>query len=202
MSSLHDLVQGVSLSGVIQQDAPAFLIHHGASSTAYHVRDVAMAAARIAGQFEVDPQRAEIGGWLHDISTVIPNEDRMGRAREWGIEVLTEEEQFPMILHQKLSVVMARELFGVKDEGILSAIGCHTTLKRDATVLDKVVFIADKIAWDQPGAAPFLGELQGALMVSLDAGCKVYLRWLWDQREKLRCVHPWFVEAYQQMVGE
>ncbi|OLF95341.1 Hydrolase (HAD superfamily) [Bacillus licheniformis] len=35
-----------------------------------------------------------------------------------------------MIIHQKLSKVMARDLFQVADEDILNAIECHTTLKK------------------------------------------------------------------------
>ncbi len=35
-----------------------------------------------------------------------------------------------MILHQKQSVCIAKELFNIKDREILSAIECHTTLKK------------------------------------------------------------------------
>jgi hypothetical protein len=63
-------------------------------------------------------------------------------------------------------------LFGVADEGILSAVGCHTTLRAGASPLDKVVFVADKIAWDQAGPPPFLADLQAGLDRSRDHGAR------------------------------
>ena len=104
-----------------------------------------------------------------------------------------------MILHQKLSAILAHELFGVDDLAVLSAIGCHTTLRADATPLDKVVFLADKIAWDQSGSPPYRDALLDALTHSLDAGACVYLQHLWAQRATLPVVHPWFENAYRQL---
>lgn len=67
---------------------------------------------------------------MHDISGVIPNEKRIAAAEALGIDILPEERIFPMIIHQKLSKVMARDLFQVADQDILNAIECHTTLKK------------------------------------------------------------------------
>src|SRR5688572_24097477 len=158
-----------------------------------------MQAREVALKFGLDAEQAEIAGWLHDISTIIPNDKRIETARAWGVEVLPEEITLPMIIHQKLSVVMARELFHVYDEAVLSAIGCHTTLKVGASVLDKVVFVADKLAWDQPGVAPFHAEMWEAFERSLDELTLVYLRYLWERRETLAVVHPWMREAYLEM---
>jgi HD superfamily phosphohydrolase YqeK len=107
----------------------------------------------------------------------------------------------PMILHQKLSVVIASDIFGVTDEAVLSAIGCHTTLKANASPLDKVVFIADKIAWDQPYTAPFLEGVLASLEQSLDQAVLHYLHYLWQQRDTIPVIHPWFVAAYEQLKG-
>ncbi len=78
---------------------------------------------------------------------------------------------------------------------MLSAIECHTTLKGNPSELDKIVFVADKIAWDQSGTPPYLDDLLAALDRSLDQAALVYLDFLWDQREQLRVVHPWMVAA-------
>ena len=65
-----------------------------------------------------------------------------------------------MIIHQKLSKVIAKEIFKVDDEEILNAICCHTTLRKHATKMDLVLFVADKIEWDQNGAPPYLAEVK------------------------------------------
>lgn len=104
-----------------------------------------------------------------------------------------------MIVHQKLSALMARELFGITDAEVLSAIGCHTTLKANASPLDKTLFVADKIAWDQQGRPPYLTDLLAALERSLDGAALVYLDYLWERRETLPVLHPWVRAAHRQL---
>lgn len=189
-------------SGNLRLDMAHFLQLHGHTETAGHCARVAAEAKRLAERFGADATAAEAAGLLHDISTVIPNAERIAAAHEFAVPVLPEEAHFPMIIHQKLSVILARDLFGVTDQVTLSAIGCHTTLKANASLLDKVVFIADKIAWDQPGTPPYLNDLLPALARSLDQGVFVYLDFLWQQRATLRVVHPWLREAHEQMVAQ
>jgi predicted HD superfamily hydrolase involved in NAD metabolism len=196
---MEDLLRDIRLTGRLAESVPRFLYAHGCAHTADHVRAVAAVSGRLAGCFDVDVAQAETGGWLHDISAVIPVASRVAFAERHGIPVLPEERRVPMILHQKLSALLARDVFGVEDEAVLSAIGCHTTLCRDATPLDKVVFLADKIAWDQAGRPPYLDELNRALENSLDAAICVYLQTLWDTRQALPVVHPWLADAHAQL---
>ncbi len=186
------------VTGVPRRDVPAFLTRHGFPQTAAHVRDVAQEARRIAAIAHLDADGAERAGWFHDVSVVLPLDERIAVAHACGVDVLPEEIAFPMIVHQKLSVVFARELFGERDAAVLSAIGCHTTLQADASPLDTVVFVADKIAWDLPGIPPYRNALLTALDASLDAAALVYLRYLWERRETLGVIHPWFRAAYRQ----
>lgn len=186
-------------TGDVPRDAVRFLRLYDHSETARHVTQVAAKAGELAERFGLDRGAAVIAGFLHDISAVIPNEQRIEVALTYGLEVLPEERKLPMITHQKLSALMARDLFGVTDGGILSAIGCHTTLKMNASALDKVVFVADKIAWDQAGTPSYLEKLEAALEQSLDAAALVYLESLWQQRESLPVLHPWAEEAYHQL---
>lgn len=186
-------------SGDLAADVPAFLVHYGHVRTAEHSERVAVEAGRLAARFEVHIESAEAAGWLHDISAIFPAPDRANVARQLGIDILPAEEAFPMIAHQKLSVVVAQMLFGITDASVLSAIGCHTTLRRDPSQLDKVLFVADKIAWDQFNDPPYLDALQAALDASLDAAAYCYLDYLWQQRHSLRVVHPWTVVAHEHL---
>lgn len=196
---LATLRQSLNLTGRLPNDVSQFLTHHAQAPTASHSARVAAQAVILARRLGVDAEQAEAAAWLHDVSAVIPDEARLQLAEAHGLAVLPEEVRLPMLVHQKLSALLARELFGVADAAVLSAIGCHTTLKRDASALDKVVFVADKIAWDQSGEPPYLGALQNALERSLDAAAWVYLDFLWQQRSRLPVLHPWVADAYQQL---
>ena len=195
---LVGLGDGLTLSGAPQSDIPAFLISHDFPETARHCAAVAREARRIAVRVGADADGAERAGWFHDVSIVLPTAERVAAARTLGVDVLPAEAAFPMILHQKLSVVLARDIFGERDGAVLSAVACHTTLKADASVLDTVLFVADKIAWDQPGIPPYQDALLTALETSLDAAAFAYLRHLWERRLALGVIHPWFVDAYLQ----
>lgn len=185
--------------GPIGDRVTAFLCQTGYPNTAKHSTAVAAEARCIAGLVGADENAAETAGWLHDISAVISPADRVIVAECWGLDVLPEELRFPPIIHQKLSVILAKELFEVNDPRILSAIGCHTTLKPGASQLDKVVFVADKIAWDQPGDPPYRDAMPHALDHSLDAAALIYLEYLWQQRDSLPVLHPWAVAAYREL---
>ena len=196
---LRPLVDGLNLTGNIAGDAVLFLLHHGCPRTAQHSAEVAAVASNIAERFNLTPDKAEIAGWLHDISAVFPADDRANIAHRMGIPVLPEEERFPMLIHQKLSAIISYQIFGVRDRDILSAISCHTTLKRAASDFDKAVFVADKIAWDRHDQPPYLSAIHNALRDSLDAAALVYLQYIWDQRDTLREIHPWLRDAYTQL---
>ncbi len=199
MLSLEQL-QTFMPTGNIRKDATGFLMQYGHAVTAGHCSSVAHKAKELAKKFAANEAKAEIAGWFHDISAVVPNEERIGMARANNLRVLPEEEKLPMIIHQKLSRLIARNVFYIEDEEILSAIECHTTLKANASSLDKIVFVADKIAWDQEGKPPYLKEILEALEHSLEAAALVYLDYLWRQRETLPVLHPWVVEARSSLL--
>jgi len=187
-----------TLTGDVRADAAALLRSHGREDTADHAQRVAAVAQRLARRWGVDDRSAEIAGGLHDISAIVPYDDYLQVAEALGLEVLAEERQAPVLLHQKLSVVIARQVLAVADEPVLSAVGCHTTLRADSSALDKVVFVADKIAWDQAGDPPYLAEMALAAEQSLDLAAYCYLDYL---RHKHRTLHPWACQAYEQLAA-
>jgi predicted HD superfamily hydrolase involved in NAD metabolism len=196
---LNVLILDIPLTRNIQHDSQALLAHHGHATTAAHSLRVAAEAKRLALRQNEDPAKAEIAGWLHDISAIVPRNRQLGLAEGLEIDILPEERTYPLLLHQKLSAVIAREVFAVTDPAILSAIECHTTLKANSSALDRIIFVADKLKWDQPGDPPYLGALQTALEHSLDAAALCYLDTLWQRRATLPALHPWVVAAYQEL---
>ena len=188
-------------TGDIQADVSKLLLQHGHEHTYHHVKSVAAKAGELARQFGGEVELSEDAAWLHDISTVVPNEERIALAEALNTKVLPEERQFPMIIHQKLSVSFAKAVFGVTDPAVLSAIGCHTTLKAGASLTDKIVFVADKVAWDQPGTLPYQKELIEGLEHSIDTAALAYLDYLWHRRGELRVLHPWVTEARNDLLA-
>jgi predicted HD superfamily hydrolase involved in NAD metabolism len=195
----QSLTHGLSLCGSLPEDMLLFLRHHGHPRTANHCLQVGAQARRLAERFGASLAQAELAGWLHDISAVIPNAERLAAARSLGLEVLPEEEAHPMLLHQRLSAEMAGPIFGVSDPPVLSAIACHTTLRPGASLLDQIIFVADKIAWDGGGEDPGVALLQAALERSLEAAALCYLEGLVQRGAALPVLHPWAAQAYAEL---
>ncbi|MBY0159715.1 HD domain-containing protein [Cytobacillus firmus] len=199
MKSVYKNLVINTLSGNLKDDIYNFLVNNGCPKTAKHCVRVGKEARKIAERFNANADSAEIAGYLHDISAVYSNDVRIQVSYDLGIEVLSEEEAFPMIIHQKISKEMARDIFNIMDQEILDAVGCHTTLKKNSTILDKVLFVADKIEWDQIGEPPYLFQITQKLDHSLNDAAFEYIDFLWKQRDNLRVIHPWLRDAYYEL---
>lgn len=159
---LSQLFEGFTLTGDLSADAPGFLRHHGREAIARHVEMVAANARELARRTGAGEEVALTAAWLHDISRVLPYAKMVEPARRHGLELLPEEIQSPQLIHGKLSVLLAERLFGVHDPVVLDAIRCHTTLRPNPTLLDKLLFIADKRSWLRR-EAPYHAALEAAL---------------------------------------
>jgi predicted HD superfamily hydrolase involved in NAD metabolism len=196
------LIEDLTFTSDLVKDSNNFLIKHKKFRIAEHSLRVAQKAKTLAGQYGADEKLAEVAGLLHDIGGVYPNDKRVEVSNMLKINILPEEEELPLILHQKISVVMAQQIFNIQSEEVLSAIGCHTTLKAGASTMDKILFVADKIEWDQDGLPPYINEIQEAVNISLELAAFTYLKYLWDDNSKLKVIHPWLTEAYKELKKE
>jgi predicted HD superfamily hydrolase involved in NAD metabolism len=186
----------------LRNDIESLFLKNKEQGTLEHTIIVASEARRIALLFDADPLLAEQAGLLHDISNVIPIADMMSIAEELCIEILDDERRYPRIVHQKLSKDMSREIFKMTNADVLDAIECHTTLKAGASKLTKILFVADKISWDLPGDHPYQGLMKEKLLLfDLDGAVLTYLNYVWGQRENLKLVHPWLIEAREELMN-
>ena len=186
------------LSGDIRTDVKNILLINGKSKTYIHVANVADRNALISKTYDLDHDKCVIAGLLHDISAVIRPEDMLKYAYENRLEVCEAERKYPFLLHQRLSKICAVEYFNISDEEILSAIECHTTLKKCPSKYEMSLFIADKLAWDREGLPPFYEEVNAALDVSLEAACYKYMEYMVDN-DMILCPHDNWIEAYEQL---
>ncbi|WP_086314652.1 hypothetical protein A5821_002238 [Enterococcus sp. 7F3_DIV0205] len=174
-----------------------FLTDQNCLRTYEHCISVGDYAYELGKEFLDEPYKARVAGYLHDISAIYPDDQRIDVAKKMGIELYQEELELPMIIHQKISKEIALNEFNVTDPAILSAIECHTTLKEEYSDLDLVVFIADKIKWDRKGEPPYLNQLMVALDISLEEAAYCYIDYLLNH--DIQVIHPWLREAYLKL---
>lgn len=196
-------VQGFEATGNLRSDIKRFFEANNDRETLDHTYKVAGVALRVAERYEADSKKALAAALLHDISNVIPVSDMMETAEKLAIPIIDEERTYPRIVHQKLSKAMAAQLFHIDDEEILNAIECHTTLKAQSTLLDKVLFISDKMAWELPGEQPYLKDIKDKVNNDqLIEGILIYLDHLWDNRANMKLVHTWLIAAREELSND
>lgn len=193
-----DYIKTEPLSGDIRTDIKTLLFINGKCDTYIHVSNVAERNALIAEVYDLDYDKCVIAGLLHDISAIIKPADMLEYAYENRLDICKAERKYPFLLHQRLSKICAAEYFNVSDEEILSAIECHTTLKKCPSKYEMALFIADKLAWDREGKPPYYEEVNVALDISLEAACYKYMEYMVDN-DMILCPHDNWIEAYEQL---
>ncbi|WP_289460783.1 bis(5'-nucleosyl)-tetraphosphatase (symmetrical) YqeK [Enterococcus faecalis] len=182
---------------VLKNEIKQYLVSKNCEKTYYHCMEVGEYAYQLGEKYLTSPEKVSIAGYLHDISAVYPNNQRISVAQKYGIELNEAEMAFPMIIHQKISKSIAKMDFDIEDNEILSAIECHTTLKKNYSDIDLVLFVADKIKWDQEGKPPYLDGLLQALNCSLENAAYFYIDYI--LKHDIKVVHPWLWDAYNQL---
>ncbi|WP_430605353.1 bis(5'-nucleosyl)-tetraphosphatase (symmetrical) YqeK [Enterococcus sp. DIV2315] len=182
---------------VLKNEIKQYLVSKNCEKTYYHCMEVGEYAYQLGEKYLTSPEKVSIAGYLHDISASYPNNQRISVAQKYGIELNEAEMAFPMIIHQKISKSIAKMDFGIEDNEILSAIECHTTLKKNYSDIDLVLFVADKIKWDQEGKPPYLDGLLQALNCSLENAAYFYIDYI--LKHDIKVVHPWLWDAYNQL---
>ena len=132
-----------------------------------HTEGVMEYAVMLAEIYGVDEKRARRAAMLHDCAKYVSTEDKIKLCNEHNIEVTNIERNNPELLHAKVGAILAKEIYEVDDEEILSAITYHTTGKPDMTMLEKIIFVSDYLENGRTHS-PRLDEYREVSKVNLD----------------------------------
>lgn len=142
------------------------------------VRDTAIKMAKI---YNADVKKAGTAGLVHDCAKYMSNGQILSIAEQNGMEVDEVARANPQLLHGSIAAVIAKNIMGICDEDILSAVKYHTTGKKNMNILEKIVYISDYIEplRDFPGVEELrekaLTDLNGALLDAFNNTIKVVI---------------------------
>lgn len=115
----------------------------------YHSQCVAQEAARLAQQYGADVEKARLAGILHDIMKDTPPEQQLKILQDSGILLTKTQRQNRKLWHALAGAAYLQQTLQVKDGDIVEAVRCHTSGKKDMSLLEKVLFVADYISADR-----------------------------------------------------
>lgn len=110
-----------------------------------HTIGVMFTAGSLAMAHGYDVDQAMLAGLLHDCAKCLPTAEKIKLCEKHDILITPVEYENPGLLHAKAGMVMAEEVYEVKDPEIIHAIKVHTTGEPNMNLLDKILYIADYI---------------------------------------------------------
>jgi len=164
-----------------------------------HILGVRFTAQAMAMRFGENITKAGYAGVLHDCAKYLTDKEMLLACRKRQIFCSEVEKRQPSLLHAKVGAAFAKEIYGITDEEILSAIRWHTTGKPGMTDLEKIVFIADYI---EPGRKmlPRMEEIRRVSFQDLDKAMYLILdntlSYLKDGTRDKSTIDSYSVDAY------
>lgn len=138
----NTMLEGVSDEAKKQFfDCATWMYQYLGGKRLLHTLNVGYLSAHLAELYGCSKDKALIAGALHDCAKELPLEQQLEMAKRYSGDLFTEKK----IIHSPAGATFAKEGFGIEDKEILDAICYHTTGRGNMSVLEKIVYLADKI---------------------------------------------------------
>jgi len=152
-----------------------------------HVERVVDEALALAPDYDVDPDRAALAAWGHDLFRAHKPGELLQLARETGVPIEDEDVIEPVLLHGPIAAVVLRERFAVHDEDALAAVRDHTLGLEQMPIIAKIILIADKVEPRKRQRTPAMKAIRKLARRDLDTALLCWADWKWvEERE-----HAW-----------
>lgn len=112
-----------------------------------HSLGTAECASELAERYGENADKAYLAGLLHDCAKCETKEslEKILHTEREFLSLTDCEFLAPKTFHAPAGVIVARDKFKINDSEILSAIRWHTIGKKDMSLLEKIIYLADKI---------------------------------------------------------
>lgn len=101
-------------------------------------------AKELAMHLGYDPNIAEVVGMAHDIAKDFSDEENEMWVHKYNLDESILDESYRKMIHADIGAVVCKEWFNFTDE-MCNAIKYHTVANEEMSLLDVIIFIADKI---------------------------------------------------------
>lgn len=109
----------------------------------FHLKWTAEFAVKLAEKYNLKIKEAYQSGMAHDITKMWTKEEAFSFLKKYGFN----EDNLPTYkLHQTTAYFWLKDIYKYKNENVLNAILKHTSLDIELTLLDKILYVADKIS--------------------------------------------------------
>ena len=114
-----------------------------------HSINVADKAKKLAEIWGADEEKTYVAGLLHDVCKDIPHSEQRKLLELSNKDVTDEELIIPQLWHGIAGEVYCRTVLEIDDEDILNSIRFHTVARKDMTLLEEIIYLADLTSADR-----------------------------------------------------
>lgn len=125
-----------------------------------HSLGTAQASVAIAEKVGFDIEKAYLAGLVHDCAKGMALDELLKCCQKADFEFEEGELENCKVLHAPVGKLIAKEKFGIVDDEILDAIRWHTLGRCEMALLEKIVFLADKIEPETRGSDEYVRRLK------------------------------------------
>ena len=133
----------MSINCINKESLEEFISTNLKESRYRHSLGVEEMAVRLAGLHGADAEKAAFAGRYHDLAKNFDMETMDGYVRKYGLpEKLIGNNA---LAHSKVGAAILEHEFGVDDQDILNSVRYHTTARKDMSLLEELIFVADVV---------------------------------------------------------
>lgn len=159
----------------------------------------AMNLARVHGQ---DPERASIAALGHDLVRHKDDQELLDLAKRYGIEPDPVELAAPVLVHGPIAARMLTQDFDLQDAEVIAGVDCHTTARPGMTMIEKMLFVADKIEPNKLKRGGALQEVYDLRETDINAAVLRFLDMRIEEAlAKGGQIHPRVIEARNELMA-
>lgn len=163
-----------------------------------HSLEVAKSAVYLAEKYGDDSEKMYLAGLLHDVLKEADREETFFCVKKYGMKLTKLEENTPKLWHAMVGAEFLKNELLIEDEDIITAVRYHTTGRKDMTLSEKILFIADFISADRDynGADEMRQRAEVSLECAMDMGLSFTVA---DLVKQGRPIHPDTIDAYNDI---
>jgi len=111
-----------------------------------HSINVAEMCKKLSAKYNCNSDKAYTAGLLHDIAKELPRDEMYMLVRDSSLAADEIEMQTPPLWHAIAGAAYARDELKITDTDIINSIRFHTVARAGMSLLEKIVYISDKIS--------------------------------------------------------
>jgi predicted HD superfamily hydrolase involved in NAD metabolism len=166
-----------------------------------HIDRVVAEAKALALLWGLDAEQVALAAQGHDLARAMRPELLLERCRAFSLPIDPVDEAAPIMLHGPLGALLLQVEHGIDDPEVLDSARYHTTGHAEMSLVQKAVFLADKIEPHKLERRPELQRVKDLAQHDPDAACLAFHDLMLVEATRHRWpLHPLAVAARNRLI--